>query len=188
MRLLLCCGDVLLWRKGEHERGELTDLTGYPFNQLALQTLLRRVLRGLITFGSFHESRDSILTRRKFFAPTVCTVACRRQPMNQRCPIRIRFVSSCFSVCSWWTRTTSRSLRRESTSLRDASHSDGVGAGKRLPTILFYRAQRARPALCFEFLTCRRRRFRAPWLQPPLAETSEGFLYLRTKAGRADRI
>src|ERR1700756_4812886 len=107
---------------------------------------------------------------------------------DQRCPIRIRFVSSCFSVCSWWTRTTSRSLRRESTSLRDASHSDGVGAGKRLPTILFYRAQRARPALCFEFLTCTRRRFRTPWLQPPLAETSEGFLYLRTKAGRADRI
>jgi len=28
----------------------------------------------------------------------------------------------------------------------------------------FYRAQRAKPALCFEFLAYRRRRFRAPWL------------------------
>jgi hypothetical protein len=81
VRLLLSCGDVPLWRKGEHERGELTELTGHPFNRLALQTLLRRVLRGLITFGSFHESRDSMLTRRKLFATTVCTVACRRQPM-----------------------------------------------------------------------------------------------------------
>jgi len=81
VRLLLSCGDVLLWRKGEHERGELTDLTGYPFNRLALQTLLRRVLRGFITFGSFHESRDSMLRRRKFFATTVCIVACSRQSM-----------------------------------------------------------------------------------------------------------
>jgi len=42
----------------------------------------------------------------------------------------------------------------------------------------FYWAQRANPALCFEFLACRRRRFRVPWLPSPLAETSEGFLYL----------
>ena len=151
MRLLLSCGDVPLWRKGEHERGELTDLTGHPFNRLALQTLLRRVLRGLITFGSFHESRDSILTRRKFFAPTVCTVACRRQPMNQRCPIRIRFVSSCFSVCRCWRRTTSRSLRRESTSLRDASHSGSVGAGKGLPTIFFTGLREPTPPFALNF-------------------------------------
>jgi hypothetical protein len=44
------------------------------------------------------------------------------------------------------------------------------------------------PALCFQFLARRRRRFRVPWLPPPLAETSEGVLYLRTKAGRAARM
>ena len=148
MRLLLFCGDVLL-RKGEHERGELTGLTGHPFNRLALQTLLRRVLRELITFGSFHVSRDSMLTRRTFLATTVCTVACRRQPMIE--------VSDTYSVCLLMLV----SLRlldgnylvfssRESTSLRDASHS-GVGAGKGLPTIFFTVLREPTPPFALNF-------------------------------------
>jgi hypothetical protein len=151
VRLLLSCGDVLLWRKGEHERGELTDLTGYPFNRLALQTLLRRVLRGLITFGSFHESRDSMLTRRKFFATTVCIVACRRQPMIRG----VRYVFGLSPHASQFAavgRELRRVLfRRESTSLRDASHSGSVGAGKGLPTIFFTGLREPTPPFALNF-------------------------------------
>jgi hypothetical protein len=187
VRLLLSCGDVLQWRKGEHERGELTDLTGHPFNRLALQTLLRRVLRGLITFGSFHESRDSMLTRRKFLATTVCTVSGRRQPM-------IRGVRYVFGLSPHASQLAAagRELRRV---LFDENlpHFATLAIRAALGLVKgfqrsFFRAQRAKSALCFEFLACRRRRFRALWLPPPLAETSEGFLYLRTKAGRAARI
>jgi hypothetical protein len=60
-------------------------------------------------------------------------------------------------------------------------------ARKALLTI-FLQGSESQPAPSFEFLHAEGRRFRVPWLPPPLAETSESFLYLRTKAGRAARM